>query len=111
MTETPQQPSGPNFGSRTDPETEQAIQEEQNPRREDREDREEDRPLTRAEVEEILAERDRRHSEELAQARAGFPQSSVAMYAGGPGVDNHQPSWSQVEQEAAARGEKLDHWV
>lgn len=104
MTETPQQASGPNFGQVNDPEKEQEIQQEQNPR-------EEDRPLTRAEVEEILAERDKRHADELAQARAGFPQSSVAAYAGGPGVDNHQPSWSQVEQEYAARGEKLDHWV
>jgi hypothetical protein len=66
--------------------------------------------LTRAEVEQLLAERDRRHAEELASAKQGFPQQLVAQHAGGPGSDNHQGSWSLAEQEAAARGETLDHW-
>jgi hypothetical protein len=35
----------------------------------------------------------------------------VAANGGGPGSDNHQTSWSLVEQEAAGRGETLPTWV
>lgn len=112
MTETPQQTQnpnvgrndeGPNFGE-VDPDRASEIQREQD----------EERPrgdyLTREEVEKLLAERDQRNAEALAQARAGFPQSQVPAHAGGPGVDRHQRSWSLAEQELSQRGETLDHW-
>lgn len=66
--------------------------------------------ISRAELEQILAERDRKHAEEMATVQAQVPQAMVAAHAGGPGSDNHQTSWSLAEQEAAARGESLDHW-
>lgn len=71
----------------------------------------ENRSISYAELQEILAERDRKHAEEMAEVRAQVPVAMVPMHSGGPGVDNHQKSWSLVEQEAAARGEVLDHWV
>jgi len=67
--------------------------------------------ISREELEQILAERDAKHAEEMTAVTARVPVAMVAMNAGGPGVDNHQASWSQAEQEAAARGEVLDHWV
>jgi hypothetical protein len=67
--------------------------------------------ISRADLEEILAERDRNHKAELAAARSAMPQAMVAAHAGGPGSDQHQVSWNLAEQEAAQRGEMLDHWV
>jgi hypothetical protein len=67
--------------------------------------------ITRAELEEILAARDRKHAEEIAAYRARVPVAMVPANAGGPGFDNHQASWSLAEQEAAQRGEILDHWI
>jgi hypothetical protein len=59
----------------------------------------------------LLAERDAKHAAELAAMVARVPVAMVAANAGGPGVDQHQQSWSLAEQEAAQRGETLDHWV
>lgn len=67
--------------------------------------------ISRKELEEILAERDKKHAEEMATVRARVPEAMVAAHAGGPGTDQHQKSWSLAEQEAARRGETLDHWV
>ncbi len=70
--------------------------------------------LTRSEVDKIirdaLAEQQRAHDQELADVRQMLPTAMVPAHGGGPGVDNHQSSWSLAEQEAAARGETLDHW-
>lgn len=62
-------------------------------------------------LEEILATRDKQHAEELAAVTARLPSLMVAANGGGPGSDNHQTSWSLVEQEAAGRGETLPTWV
>ena len=67
--------------------------------------------ISRAELEEILAARDRKHAEEVETYRARMPVAMVPANAGGPGYDNHQASWSLAEQEAAQRGEILDHWI
>lgn len=67
--------------------------------------------LTRAELYKLLDERDQKHAEELAAVRAKLPVALVPAHAGGPGIDRHQASWSLAEQEHAARGEELDHWV
>lgn len=70
--------------------------------------------LTRDEVNKLiadaLAERDAQHEAELAEVRQMLPTAMVPANGGGPGVDNHQTSWSLAEQELAARGETLDHW-
>jgi len=66
--------------------------------------------VSREELEHLLAERDRKHAEEVAEYKSRVPQLMVAANAGGPGSDNHQRSWSLAEQEVAARGEILDHW-
>jgi hypothetical protein len=67
--------------------------------------------LTRDEVIALLADQQARHDEEMASVTARLPVAMVAANAGGPGVDQHQASWSLAEQEAAARGDVLDHWV
>lgn len=67
--------------------------------------------ISREELERILAERDRKHAEEIAAVKTRIPQAIVAQHGGGPGNDNHQVSWNLAEQEAARRGETLDHWV
>lgn len=67
--------------------------------------------ISREELEEILAARDRAHAEEMASVKSRLPVAVVPMHSGGPGNDNHQNSWNLAEQEAAARGEILDHWV
>lgn len=61
-------------------------------------------------IAEKLAQRDAEHAAELEAVRARLPQLMVPMNSGGPGVDNHQRSWSLVEQQMAAAGEILDHW-
>jgi hypothetical protein len=61
-------------------------------------------------IEEKLAERDKQHAAETAKLRNLVPQLVVSQHGGGPGNDNHRPSWNLAEQEAAARGEDLDHW-
>jgi hypothetical protein len=66
--------------------------------------------MSRAEVEALLAEREEKANARVARARASVPQALVPAHGGGPGVDQHQRSWSQAEQEAAQRGEVLDHW-
>lgn len=70
--------------------------------------------LTRDEVNALIADalaaRDKEHADELAAVRATFPSAMVPANGGGPGVDNHQSSWSLAEQELAAAGETLDHW-
>lgn len=66
--------------------------------------------MSRAEVEALLAERDAKNEARLAKARASVPQALVPDHGGGPGVDQHQASWSLAEQEVARRGEVLDHW-
>lgn len=66
--------------------------------------------ISREQLEKILAERDARHADELATVRASIPQLMVSANSGGPGNDNHQASWNLAEQEAANRGEILDHW-
>lgn len=66
--------------------------------------------ISRSELNEILAERDRKHAEEMAEVRLHVPQAMVAANSGGPGSDNHQRSWSLAEQEVAARGDVLEHW-
>jgi len=45
------------------------------------------------------------------RAAARAPFLLVPANGGGPGNDNHQPSWSQAEQEIAQRGEWLDTWT
>jgi hypothetical protein len=67
--------------------------------------------ISLAELNEILDKRDKAHAEQLAVIAARLPVAQVAANAGGPGYDNHQPSWSLAEQEAAARGETLEHWT
>jgi len=70
--------------------------------------------LTRDEVNRLIAEairqRDEEHEAQLAEVRQMLPTAMVPANGGGPGVDNHQVSWSLAEQEAAAAGETLDHW-
>lgn len=66
--------------------------------------------MSREEVEALLAERDAKAEARVARARASVPQAQVPEHGGGPGVDQHQRSWSLAEQEAARRGETLDHW-
>lgn len=66
--------------------------------------------ITRAELHEILEEREALHREQLQAARAGFPSAQVPAHSGGPGADNHQRSWNLAEQEASLRGETLEHW-
>jgi hypothetical protein len=61
-------------------------------------------------IEKRLAERDAAHEKEMTKARAAIPQLQVGANAGGPGVDNHRPSWSKAEQEAAQAGEDFDYW-
>lgn len=61
-------------------------------------------------IAERLAERDKQHEQETAKLRALTPQLVVSQHGGGPGNDNHRPSWSLAEQEAAARGEDFEHW-
>ena len=61
-------------------------------------------------IERRLAARDKQHAAELAKVKSLVPQLVVPAHAGGPGNDNHRPSWNLAEQEAAARGEFLDHW-
>lgn len=63
-----------------------------------------------AAVERALAKRDRQHAQETAKLRNQVPTLVVSAHGGGPGNDNHRPSWNLAEQEAAARGEHLDHW-
>lgn len=67
--------------------------------------------ISRAELEEILAARDKEHADQLALAKSRIPTAMVAANSGGPGTDNHQVSWNLAEQEAASRGEFLDHWT
>jgi hypothetical protein len=67
--------------------------------------------MSRDEVLALLEERDKQHAEDMAAVRARVPVAMVAANGGGPGVDQHQVSWSLAEQEAAQRGEVLDHWV
>lgn len=66
--------------------------------------------ISRSDLEQILQERDQRHAEEMEAVKARLPQLQVPAHSGGPGFDNHQKSWNLSEQEAAARGEHLDHW-
>jgi hypothetical protein len=61
-------------------------------------------------VDRALAKRDQEHAAEVAKLRAQVPQLVVAQHGGGPGNDNHRPSWNLAEQEAARRGEELPHW-
>lgn len=67
--------------------------------------------ISLAQLNEILEERDRKHAEAMAIAKAAMPRAMVAAHAGGPGYDNHQVSWSLAEQEASKRGDVLDHWT
>jgi hypothetical protein len=63
-------------------------------------------------IDEALSKRDREHSEQLAATLAAAnPGNLVPAHGGGPGHNRHQRSWSLAEQEAAARGEELEHWV
>lgn len=66
--------------------------------------------ISLAQLEEVLAERDRKHAEQMESVRAQIPVAQVPANSGGPGNDHHQKSWSLAEQEAAQRGETLDHW-
>lgn len=66
--------------------------------------------ISREELDRILAERDKQHAEEMAAVKTRLPALMVAQHGGGPGTDNHQVSWNLAEQEAARRGEILDHW-
>jgi hypothetical protein len=61
-------------------------------------------------VNKALAERDKEHATEIARLQAQVPQLVVAQHGGGPGNDNHRPSWNLAEQEAAREGQDLDHW-
>lgn len=67
--------------------------------------------VSRAELDAILADRDAKHAEAMAAVKSKLPVAMVAANSGGPGTDNHQASWSLAEQEAAAKGQVLDHWV
>lgn len=67
--------------------------------------------ISREELEQILAERDRKHAETMETFRARLPIAMVPAHSAGPGINNHQASWSKAEQEAAQRGETLDHWT
>lgn len=100
--------SEPNFGQVDNPEI--AHQANPEPPESDEAGRKGGETLTREELDKILKERDAEHAKQLAAARTGFPAAMVHANAGGPGTDNHQASWSQAEQEAAVRGEILDHW-
>lgn len=61
-------------------------------------------------IQNALRERDEQNAQALNEARAAYPSGLVPAHAGGPGVGHHQRSWSLAEQEAASRGETLDHW-
>ena len=67
--------------------------------------------ISREELERILAERDRKYAETIEAMKSRMPVAVVAQHGGGPGNDHHQQSWNLAEQEAARRGETLDHWV
>jgi hypothetical protein len=67
--------------------------------------------MSRDEVLALLEERDAKHAESMAYVRSQLPVAMVPANSGGPGVDQHQRSWSLAEQESAQRGEVLDHWV
>lgn len=97
------QPMEPNYGSKGNPPVE-------NPTEETVTNSPGNGYISREELEAILAERDKKHAEELSAVRAKVPVAMVPANSGGPGIDQHQVSWSLVEQEAAARGDVLDHW-
>jgi hypothetical protein len=61
-----------------------------------------------ARIESALKKRDAEHEAEMAKMRAQVPQTAVPAHGGGPGVDNHMPTWSLAAQEASARGEHDD---
>ncbi len=67
--------------------------------------------ISREELDRILEERDKAHAEAIAAVKSRMPVAVVAQHGGGPGNDQHQESWNLAEQEAARRGETLDHWV
>jgi len=67
--------------------------------------------ISLADLDAILEERDRKHAEALASVKQLLPVAMVPANSGGPGIDNHQRSWSKAEQEAAQRGEVLDTWT
>lgn len=56
----------------------------------------EDDRIARAVQEALAKERER--------VAASAPQSLVPNHAGGIGVDNHEPTWSQYDQEQAVLG-------
>lgn len=59
-----------------------------------------------------LREQADEHAKNMAAAlQQANPGNLVPAHAGGPGHGRHQRSWSLAEQEAAARGEVLDHWT
>jgi hypothetical protein len=61
-------------------------------------------------ISEAIAKRDKEHEAELAKVRATVPVAIVPTHGGGPGTDNHRPSWSLAAQEAAHRGEDYPEW-
>lgn len=99
-----QQSMEPNYGSKQSESapTETELANEGLPR---------DGYISREELDRILAERDEKHAAEVAAIRTRVPVAMVPQNAGGPGIDQHQVSWNLAEQEAAARGDILDHWI
>lgn len=63
-------------------------------------------------IDEALNKRDKENADNMAAALAAAnPGNTVPAHSGGPGHGRHQRSWNLAEQEAAARGETLDHWT
>lgn len=60
--------------------------------------------------EKAMAAERAKHEKEMQATLARVPQLDVPAHSGGPGNDNHQRSWSLADQEAAMRGDTLDHW-
>lgn len=61
-------------------------------------------------IDDALKARDKQHDQETSRLRAALPPNTVPAHGGGPGIGNHRPSWSKAEQEAAQRGEDMEHW-
>lgn len=69
--------------------------------------------VKREDVEEIVRQaiekRDAEHAKETEQLRAALPADLTPAHSGGP-QHRKRASWSLAEQEAALRGDHLEHW-
>lgn len=58
-----------------------------------------------ARIEAAIKKERSKHDKEVATLRASMPVAMVTAHGGGPGYDDHQPSWSLAAQEHSQRGE------